>query len=558
MKSDIDIAREAKTLPVTEIADKLDIPASRLIPYGHDVAKVSLDYLLNLPEKPDSRLILVTAISPTSAGEGKTTATIGLGDALQKAGKKTAICLREPSLGPCFGMKGGATGGGYSQVLPMEKINLHFTGDLHAITVANNLLAALIDNHIYWGKEPQIDVRRVIWNRVVDLNDRALRSITNSLGGAGNGFPREDHFDITVASEVMAIFCLAENLKDLQKRLGRIIVGYTRAKKPVTADDIKAAGAMAALLKDALSPNLVQTMEGTPTFIHGGPFANIAHGCNSVIATKAGMKLADYVITEAGFGADLGAQKFFDIKCRLSGLKPSAVVLVATVRALKMHGGVAKENLGQENWAALESGLSNLERHISNMQKYGLPVLVAINQFSSDTEAEHAYIRETCKIRFGVPAILCRHWAEGSHGALDLAHELVRVLEENKKPDFQLLYPDDLPLAEKIRRVACQIYGARDIEISEANLEKIRSYEEAGYGHLPVCIAKTQYSFSTNPDLYGAPSGHVIPVREIRLSAGAGFLVIICGNIMTMPGLPKIPAAEQIGLDDEGYITGLF
>ena len=560
MKSDIEIAQEAKSLPMSEIAQKLDIPVSELLPYGHDAAKVSLDYLLKLPENPDSKLILVTAISPTPAGEGKTTATIGLGDALQKMGKKVAVCLREPSLGPCFGMKGGATGGGYAQVLPMEKINLHFTGDLHAITTANNLLSAMIDNHIHWNKEPYIDVRRVIWNRVVDLNDRALRSIVNSLGGTANGFPREDHFDITVASEVMAIFCLAQDLADLQKRLDRIVIGYARDKTPVTASDIKASGAMAALLKDAMSPNLVQTMEGTPTFIHGGPFANIAHGCNSVIATEAGLKLADYVVTEAGFGADLGAQKFFDIKCRLSGIKPSAVVVVATVRALKMHGGVAKNELEKENWSALEAGLSNLERHVANMQKYGLPVVVAVNRFSSDTEAEHAYIKETCKVRFNVNAVICNHWAEGSKGARELADEMLRTIEQGQKDNaaFQLLYPDNMPLISKIRSIAQNIYGAKDVEISETILNKLHEFEQAGYGNLPVCIAKTQYSFSTDPDLRGAPSGHMISVREVRLSAGAGFIVIICGNIMTMPGLPRTPAAEQICLDDKGQIQGLF
>lgn len=558
MKSDIEIARETTALSIREIARKLDIPESALFPYGNDAAKIDLNYLSQLPEKNTSKLILVTAISPTPAGEGKTTTTIGLGDALQKRKKKTAICLREPSLGPCFGVKGGAAGGGYAQVIPMEKINLHFTGDFHAITAANNLLAAMIDNHIYWGKEPHIDARRVTWHRVVDMNDRALRCVVNSLGGVTNGFPREDKFDITVASEVMAIFCLARDLKDLQERLNRIVIGYTRDKKPVTAKDIKASGAMAVLLKEAMSPNLVQTLEGTPAFVHGGPFANIAHGCNSVIATSAGLKLADYVVTEAGFGADLGAQKFFDIKCRLTGLSPSAVVIVATIRALKMHGGVTKEGLGQENLQALKTGLSNLERHVTNLRRYGLPVVVAINEFLSDTAAEHALVKDVCEKEYGAKVVLCRHWAQGAEGALELADEIIRMVDEKAKSSFQVLYPDDISLLEKVRCIAQKIYGAKDIEFPVTVEQKLKSFEEEGYQHLPVCIAKTQYSFSTDASLRGAPSDHILSIRDVRLSAGAGFIVIICGDIMTMPGLPKVPAAENIALDAQGQVVGLF
>lgn len=558
MKSDIEIARGVSPAPIQEIAAKLDIPVQNLHPIGTDMAKVDLNYLNQLPDNEKSKLILVTAISPTPAGEGKTTTTIGLGDALHREGKKTAICLREPSLGPCFGMKGGAAGGGYSQVIPMEKINLHFTGDFHAITSANNLLAAMIDNHIYWGKEPQIDTRRVSWNRVLDMNDRSLRSIVNSLGGISNGFPREDHFDITVASEVMAIFCLSKDLKDLQERLGRIIVGYTRDKKAVTAEDIKASGAMAVLLKEAMAPNLVQTLEKTPAFVHGGPFANIAHGCNSVIATKAALKLADYVITEAGFGADLGAEKFFDIKSRFAGLKPSAVVLVATIRALKMHGGVKKEDLGAENISALGQGMKNLERHIENMHRFGLPVVVAINEFVSDTEDEICFVKGFCEERFSIKTILCRHWAEGGKGAEDLALEVIRLAENTRKDNFKFLYGDELSIVEKIRTIAQNIYGAKDIELPDTVLSKIKEWEDAGFKKFPVCIAKTQYSFSTQPELIGAPKGHIVSVRDIRLSAGAGFIVVICGNIMTMPGLPKVPAAESIHLDHEGNILGLF
>ncbi len=559
MKTDIEIARDARLQPIAEIATQLAIPDDALQPYGKSIAKIDLDYISSIEPRPEGHLVLVTAISPTPAGEGKTTATIGLGDALRHLGHKTAICLREPSLGPCFGMKGGATGGGYAQVVPMESINLHFTGDFHAITSAHNLLAAMVDNHIHWGEAPLIDQRRVVWRRAVDMNDRALRKIVSSLGGAGNGYPREDGFDITVASEIMAVFCLAKNLHDLQERLGRIVIGYTTDKKPVTAADIKADGAMAALLRDAMMPNLVQTLEGTPAFVHGGPFANIAHGCNSVIATRTALRLADYVVTEAGFGADLGAEKFFDIKCRKAGLKPSAVVVVATIRALKMHGGVSRDRLDEEDLAALSMGLGNLERHIDNMRKYGLPVVVAINRFSQDTPNELASVLDTCEAMYGVKAILCSHWADGSRGAQDLARVVVSMIEAGKgQTAFNPLYPDDLPLIEKIWRVANEIYGAAEISVPAPIRKQLMELEAAGYRHLPICIAKTQYSFSSNPTLLGAPVGHSVPVREVRLAAGAGFVVVICGDIMTMPGLPRRPAAERIGLDSKGRIVGLF
>ena len=555
-KSDIEISQAAKMRPIVDVAaDKLDIPAEDLIPYGHYKAKVSLDYIASLAERPDGKLILVTAITPTPAGEGKTTTTVGLGDALNEIGKKAMICIREPSLGPCFGVKGGAAGGGYAQVVPMEDINLHFTGDFHAIGAANNLLAAMIDNHVYWGNKLDIDIRRVTWRRAVDMNDRALRSIVTSLGGAANGFPREAGFDITVASEVMAIFCLASDLTDLQRRLGQIQIGQTRDKKPVTAKDLSAAGSMAALLKDALAPNLVQTLENNPAFIHGGPFANIAHGCNSVIATKAALKLADYVVTEAGFGADLGAEKFFDIKCRKAGLKPDCVVIVATIRALKMHGGVAKEDLKKENLEAVEKGFANLERHVGNVQKYGVPVVVSINRFSSDTDAEMALLRKLCG-KLGVECVLADHWAKGGAGAIELAETVVRTVDD-KPSKFHTLYPDDMTLWEKTRTIAREIYGASDITADKSVKDRFAELEKEGFGKFPVCVAKTQYSFTTNADAKGAPSGFTIPLREVRLSAGAEFVVVICGDIMTMPGLPRVPAAAQIHLDDKGEIVGL-
>jgi len=556
-KSDIEISQAAEMRPIIEVAaDRLGIPAEHVLPYGHYKAKVSLDYLGSLAGRPDGKLILVTAITPTPAGEGKTTTTVGLGDALNLIGKKTVICVREPSLGPCFGVKGGAAGGGYAQVVPMEDINLHFTGDFHAIGAANNLLAALIDNHVYWGNKLDIDTRRVTWRRAVDMNDRALRQIVSSLGGAANGFPREAGFDITVASEVMAIFCLATDLADLQRRLGQIQIGQTRDRKAVTAKDLAAAGSMAALLKDALAPNLVQTLENNPAFIHGGPFANIAHGCNSVIATKAALKLGDYVVTEAGFGADLGAEKFFDIKCRKAGLKPDCAVLVATIRALKMHGGVTKDDLKKENVQALEKGFANLERHVQNLQRYDVPVIVSINRFSTDTEAEVALLRRLCAA-LGVECVLADHWAQGGAGATDLAEAVVRTVE-TKPSDFHPLYPDDMPLIEKARTIAQQIYGAADISADKAIRERFAELEKDGFGRFPICVAKTQYSFSTNPDAKGAPSGHTIPIREVRLSAGAEFVVVICGDIMTMPGLPKVPAANNIELGADGRITGLF
>ena len=555
-KSDIEIAREATLQPIAEIGAKLDIPADSLLAYGPHKAKVSFDFLKTLQDRPDGKLILVTAINPTPAGEGKTTTTVGLGDGLNRIGKKTAICLREPSLGPCFGMKGGAAGGGYAQVVPMEDINLHFTGDFHAIGIAHNLLSALIDNHIYWGNALGIDQRRVAWRRVVDMNDRALRQITSSLGGAANGFPREDGFDIVVASEVMAIFCLATDLEDLTERLGKVVVAYTRDKRPILAQDLEAPGAMAVLLRDALAPNLVQTLENNPAFIHGGPFANIAHGCNSVIATKSALKLADYVVTEAGFGADLGAEKFFDIKCRKAGLKPDAAVIVATVRALKSHGGVAKDGLGTPDVEAVRAGAVNLQRHIANVKKFGVPAIVSINHFVTDSDAEVAAVKAAAE-EMGVEAVLATHWAEGSAGTEDVAHKVV-ALADSGTAHFAPLYPDDLPLWDKVRTIATELYGAADIQADQKVRNQFKDLEAAGFGHLPICMAKTQYSFSTDPALKGAPSGHAVTVRELRLAAGAEFVVAICGDIMTMPGLPRRPAAVDIGLDADGRIDGLF
>ncbi len=556
-KSDIEISQSAKKQPILDIArEKLGIGPEYLEPYGHYKAKVSMDYIKSLKDRPNGKLILVSAITPTPAGEGKTTTTVGLTDALNFIGKKAMLCLREPSLGPSFGMKGGAAGGGYAQVVPMEDINLHFTGDFHAITSANNLLAAMLDNHIYWGNALGIDQRRVAWRRVLDMNDRALRSIVSSLGGVANGFPREDGFDITVASEVMAIFCLARDLDDLKKRLSNIIVGYTRERKPVRAGDLKAHGAMTALLKEALAPNLVQTLEGTPAFVHGGPFANIAHGCNSVLATSTALKLCDYVVTEAGFGADLGGEKFIDIKCRKAGLAPDCAVLVATIRALKMHGGVKKEDLKTENLKALEAGMANLARHVENMQKFGIVPVISINRFSADTEAEIALVKEQCG-KLGVEALMADHWAEGGKGAADVARAVVKVAESGKSK-LKLLYPDEMPLLEKVRTIAKEIYRARDISADKGVRDQLAAFEAMGYGKCPVCIAKTQYSFSTNPDAKGAPVDHVINVREVRLSAGAEFVVAVCGEIMTMPGLPKVPAADSIDVGPDGKITGLF
>ena len=555
-KSDIEIAREAKMKPILEVGEPLGIPSSALIPYGHTKAKVDLDYIGSLTDRPDGKLILVTAISPTPAGEGKTTTSVGLGDGLNRIGKNTMICLREPSLGPCFGMKGGAAGGGYAQVVPMEDINLHFTGDFHAISVAHNLLSALVDNAIYWGLEPQLDARRVSWRRVVDMNDRALRQITCSLGGVANGFPRESGFDITVASEIMAIFCLSKNLEDLQERLSRIIVGYKRDRSAVTAHDLKGEGPMTVLLKDAVAPNLVQTLENNPAFVHGGPFANIAHGCNSVIATRAALKMADYVVTEAGFGADLGAQKFFDIKCRSAGLSPSAVVIVATIRALKMHGGVARADLGSENVDAVNAGCDNLERHISNVSKYGVPAVVAINRFVTDSDAEVDAVHARCKA-LGIDAFDCTHWSNGGAGTEELARRVVEVADSGEA-NFRTLYGDDMALEDKIRTTAREIYGASDIAIDSKAHSYLSQLEQDGFGHLPICMAKTQYSFSADPTKLNAPVGHVVPVREIRLSAGAGFIVAICGDIMTMPGLPRVPSANSIHIDESGQIQGLF
>jgi formate--tetrahydrofolate ligase len=555
--SDIEIAQAAKMRPIMDIGrEKLGIAPENLNPYGHYKAKVSMDYIKSLKDKKNGKLILVTAITPTPAGEGKTTTTVGLTDALNFIGKKAMMCLREPSLGPCFGVKGGAAGGGYAQVVPMEDINLHFTGDFHAIGTAHNLLSALIDNHIYWGNSLGIDGRRVAWRRALDMNDRSLRQITSSLGGVANGFPREDGFDITVASEVMAIFCLASDLDDLKKRLGNIIVGYTRDRKPVRASDIKAQGPMTALLKDALSPNLVQTLEGTPAFIHGGPFANIAHGCNSVLATTTALKLADYVVTEAGFGADLGGEKFLDIKMRKTGLQPDCAVIVATIRALKMHGGVKKDDLKKEDLKALETGMANLERHVQNIQKFGIPAVVSINRFSADTDAEIALVKEKCKA-LGVEALMADHWAMGGEGAADVAKAVIKVCDEGKAK-LKLLYPDDMPLFEKVRTIAKEIYRAKDATADKSVRDQLAAFEAMGYGKAPVCIAKTQYSFSTNADAKGVPSDHTINVREVRLSAGAEFVVAICGEIMTMPGLPRVPAADSIDVGSDGRIVGLF
>jgi formate--tetrahydrofolate ligase len=556
-KSDIEIAQAAAMRPISEIAaEKLGIPTDAVLPYGRYKAKIPLDYIRSLCERPNGKLILVTAITPTPAGEGKTTTTVGLGDALNHIGKRTMLCLREPSLGPCFGIKGGAAGGGYAQVVPMEDINLHFTGDFHAISAANNLLAAMVDNHIYYGNEPGIDPRRVSWRRAIDMNDRALRSIVSSLGGVANGFPREDGFDIVPASEVMAIFCLATDLQDLRRRLGNIIVGQTRERKPVRVAEIKAAGSMAALLKDAIAPNLVQTMENNPAFIHGGPFGNIAHGCNSVIATTTALKLVDYVVTEAGFGADLGAEKFFDIKCRKTGLKPDAVVIVCTVRALKMHGGVARDALREENLAALESGFANLARHIGNLRQFGVPVVVSVNRFSNDTERELGRLKDLCA-GLDVEAVVADHWARGGEGATDLARAVV-ALAESGKAELRFLYPDDMPLWDKVRTIAQRLYGASDIDADKAVRDRFAALQEQGFGYLPVCIAKTQYSFTTDPNIKGAPSDHILTVRELRLSAGAEFVVPVCGEIMTMPGLSRTPAANSIDVAEDGRITGLF
>ena len=556
-KSDIEIAQAAKKRPIMDVArERLGIAPENLEPYGHYKAKLSMDFIKSLQGRPDGKLILVSAITPTPAGEGKTTTTVGLTDALNHIGKKAMLCLREPSLGPSFGMKGGAAGGGYAQVVPMEDINLHFTGDFHAIGTAHNLLSALIDNHIYWGNALGIDGRRVAWRRAIDMNDRSLRSIVSSLGGVANGFPREDGFDITVASEVMAIFCLARDLDDLKKRLGNIIIGYTRDRKPVRAGDLKAHGPMTVLLKEALSPNLVQTLEGTPAFVHGGPFANIAHGCNSVLATTTALKLCDYVVTEAGFGADLGGEKFFDIKCRKTGLSPDCAVLVATIRALKMHGGVKKEDLKAENLKALEAGMANLARHVENVQKFGIVPVISINRFSADTDAEIALVEQHAK-KLGVDAVMADHWAEGGKGAADVARAVVKAIDSGKSR-LELLYPDDMPLLEKVRTIAREIYRAKDIAADKPVRDQLAQFEQMGYGKLPVCIAKTQYSFSTNGDLKGAPVDHIIPVREVRLSAGAEFVVAICGEIMTMPGLPRVPAADSIDVGADGRIVGLF
>ena len=561
MASDIEIAQAATPKPITEIAEALNIPDEALEPYGRTKGKVNLDWLLEQPVRDNARMILVTAVSPTPAGEGKTTTTVGLGDALKHIGKNVAICLREPSLGPVFGMKGGAAGGGYAQVIPMEDINLHFNGDLHAIGVANNLLSALLDNHIHHGNALGIDVRRITWKRVLDMNDRALRDITVALGGPGNGYPRQDGFDIVVASEIMAIFCLATDLDDLKKRLGRIVVGYTRDREAITAADLKAEGALTAILKDALSPNLVQTLEGTPSFVHGGPFANIAHGCNSVIATMAGLRLADYVVTEAGFGADLGAEKFIDIKCRSAGIRPSAGVLVATIRAIKFHGGAAREDLGKENVPALRAGLANLNRHINNLREnYGVPAVVSINQFVADTDAEVELVMEHCKA-LGVQVALSSHWANGGAGATDLAHMVAEICDADttpaNTPHNSFVYPGELSLWEKLEAVATKVYHASEITASSKVRDRLKELTDGGYGHLPVCIAKTPYSFSTDPALKGAPDGHVMDIREVRLSVGAGFVVAICGDVMTMPGLPKVPASEKIDVVD-GQIVGLF
>jgi formate--tetrahydrofolate ligase len=555
-KSDIEIAREANKKPIQEIGAKLGIPSEHLLPYGHDKAKVGQDFINSVQDRKDGKLILVTAINPTPAGEGKTTTTVGLGDGLNAIGKKAAICIREASLGPCFGMKGGAAGGGYAQVVPMEEMNLHFTGDFHAITSAHNLLSAMIDNHIYWGNKLEIDERRVVWRRVMDMNDRALRDMVTSLGGVSNGFPRQTGFDITVASEVMAILCLATDLKDLQKRLGDIIVAYRRDRTPIYCRDIKADGAMTVLLKDAMQPNLVQTLENNPAFVHGGPFANIAHGCNSVMATTTALKLADYVVTEAGFGADLGAEKFMNIKCRKAGISPSVVGVVATVRAMKMNGGVAKADLGAENVDAVKKGCPNLGRHIENVKSFGVPVVVAINHFVSDTDAEVQAVKDYVA-SMGSEAVLCKHWAEGSKGIEALARRVAEIADA-RMANFAPLYGDELSLFEKIETIAKRIYRADEVLADAKIRTQLKEWEAAGYGHLPVCMAKTQYSFTTDPNRRGAPTGHSVPVREVRLSAGAGFVVVICGEIMTMPGLPSVPASETIMLNELGQIEGLF
>ena len=555
-KTDIQIAREATKLPIQEIGAKLGISSDDLLPYGHDKAKVSQEFINSVQDREDGKLILVTAINPTPAGEGKTTTTVGLGDGLNRIGKNACVCIREASLGPNFGMKGGAAGGGYAQVIPMEEMNLHFTGDFHAITSAHSLLSAMIDNHIYWGNSLEIDTRRVVWRRVVDMNDRALRQITASLGGVSNGFPRETGFDITVASEVMAILCLSNDLQDLQKRLGDMIVAYRRDRTPVFARDIKADGAMTVLLKDAMQPNIVQTLENNPAFVHGGPFANIAHGCNSVIATTTALKLADYVVTEAGFGADLGAEKFMNIKCRKAGLAPSVVVCVATVRAMKMNGGVAKADLGPENVAAVQAGCPNLGRHIENLKSFGVPVVVAINHFVTDTDAEVQAIKDFVSEQ-GAEAVLSRHWELGSEGSADLAKRVAEIADANVA-NFAPIYPDEMSLADKIQTVCKRIYRADEALMDQKIRDQLKQWEDQGYGHLPVCMAKTHYSFSTDPTLRGAPTGHSVPVREVRLSAGAGFVVAVCGEIMTMPGLPRVPSAENIMLNDKGEVEGLF
>ncbi len=555
-KSDIEIAREAKMQPIAEIGAKLNIPQDALLQYGPDKAKISFDYINTLQEKSDGKLVLVTAITPTPAGEGKTTMTVGLGDGLNRIGKNAAICLREPSLGPCFGMKGGAAGGGYAQVVPMEDINLHFTGDMHAIGVAHNLLSAMLDNHIYWGNGEGLDARRVQWRRVVDMNDRALRDVVASLGGVANGFPRQTGFDITVASEIMAIFCLATDLKDLSRRLANIVVGFTRDRKPVRAGALQADGSMTALLKDALAPNLVQTLENNPAIVHGGPFANIAHGCNTAVATKTMLKMADIVVTEAGFGADLGAEKFFDIKCRKAGLRPEAAVIVATVRALKMHGGVARDDLGSENLDALKEGLANLDQHIANIKKFGVPPVVGINRFHADTETELQMVKEHCEAQ-GVPAYVCTHWADGGAGSEEIAKKVVEVLDSGEA-DYKPIYPDEMPLLEKIETIAREIYRANGVTVDSRVMNQLKDFEAEGFGHFPVCMAKTQYSFSADPTLRGAPRGFTVPIREVRLSAGAEFIVAVAGDIMTMPGLPRNPAAHSIFVNDDGQIEGLF
>jgi formate--tetrahydrofolate ligase len=557
-KTDWEIAQAGTMKPIREVADRLDIPWESIEPFGHHKAKVSMDFVANaMTREKTGKLILVTAINPTPAGEGKTTTTVGLGDALNRIGKRTAICLREPSLGPCFGMKGGAAGGGYAQVVPMDELNLHFTGDFHAIGIANNLLAAMIDNHVYWGNALNIDTRRITWRRCLDMNDRALRQITSTIGGPSNGYPREDGFDITVASEIMAILCLATSVDDLERRLSNIIVATSRApeKRPIRAGELKAAGAMVAVLKDAIKPNLVQTLEHNPVFVHGGPFANIAHGCNSALATTLGLKVADYVVTEAGFGADLGAEKFMDIKCRKAGIAPDVAVIVATVRALKFHGGVARKDLGPENVEAVVRGMANLERHIENIRKFGIPPIVAINFFTADTAAEHQAIVDGCA-KLGVKAVICSHWADGSAGAEELANIVVETIDKGEA-NFHVLYPDEMSLLRKIETIAFQIYRAGEVVPSKAAADRMAELEKMGFGHLPVCIAKTQYSNSTDPELYGAPTGHVLPIREVRLSAGAEFVVVICGEIMTMPGLPKVPSAEGITVTADGRILGL-